>query len=188
MRKYLALLVLLGTATSSSFSADSYTIDSRTSRAHFDIGRVGFSKQRGSFNKTNGKVMLDLANKSGSVEFTIYTGSIDMGSSAWNAHLSDPELFNVKKFPTMSFKSTQLEFEGDKVVAAEGQFTMLGVTKPLKVMVNNFQCGKNPVDSRQLCSGDITATVRRSDFGLTRYIPVVSDEVAITVPVDAYKD
>ena len=73
-------------------------------------------------------------------------------------------------------------------MAAEGQFTMLGVTKPLKIAVNNFQCGVSPVDKRQLCSGNITATLKRSDFGLTKYIPVVSDEVAIDVPVDAYKN
>jgi len=188
MKKYLAISLVLSTIAASTLAADSYTIDSGYSRAHFDITRVGFSSQRGSFNKTSGKVTLDLANKSGSVDFTINTGSIDMGSAAWTAHLSDPELFNVKKYPTMSFKSSKLIFEGDKVVAAEGQLTMIGVTKPLKIAVNNFQCGKNPVDSRQMCSGDITAVLKRSEFGLTRYIPVVSDEVSISVPVDAYKN
>jgi len=97
-------------------------------------------------------------------------------------------LFNTKQFPDMTFKSDQLIFEGSKVIAAEGQFTMLGVTKPLRVTVNNFQCGISPVDKRSMCSGNVTANIKRSDFGLTKYIPVVSDEVSISVPVDAYKD
>jgi polyisoprenoid-binding protein YceI len=181
MKKYLVISLMLSTLATSAFCADSYTIASHT-RAHFDITRVGFSKQRGSFNKTSGKVTLDIANKSGSVDFTIHTPSIDMGSTAWDAHLADPGLFNVKKYPTMTFKSSKLIFEGDKVVAAEGQFTMIGVTKPLKIDVANFQCGK------KVCSGEIAGVLKRSDFGLTKYIPAVSDEVTISVPIDANKD
>jgi polyisoprenoid-binding protein YceI len=188
MKKYIAASVLLGAVLTSALAADSYTIDPAFAMASFDIPRVAFSSQRGLFKKTSGKVSLDLAAKKGSVEFTIDTRSIDMGSAAWTAHLSDDDLFNVEKFPTMTFKSDKLIFEGHKVVAAEGQFTMLGVTKPLKVMVHNFQCGVSPVDKRAMCSGNITAHIKRSDFGLTKYIPVVSDEVAISVPVDAYKD
>ena len=188
MKKHLAISLILCAVGASAFAADIYTIDPGYSRAHFDITRLGFSTQRGAFNKTSGKVTLDLAAKTGSVDFTINTQSIDMGSAAWTAHLSDEGLFNVKKYPTMVFKSDKLVFAGDKVVAAEGQFTMLGVTKPLKVTVNNFQCGVSPIDKRNMCSGNITGTLKRSDFGLTKYIPAVSDEVAIDVPVDAYKN
>ncbi len=187
MNKYLAVSLGMALTFTSALAADSYTIDPGYSMAHFEITRLGFSSQRGSFNKTSGKVSLDMAAKAGSVDFTINTRSIDMGSAAWTAHLSDEGLFNVKKFPTMTFRSDKLVFDGDKVVAAEGQFTMLGVTKPLKVSVNNFQCGVSVVDKRSMCSGNISAALKRSDFGLTKYIPVVSDEVAINVSVDAYK-
>ena len=163
------------------------TIDPEFCRAHFEIARVGFSSQSGRFNKTGGKITLDIPAKTGSVDFTIHTASIDMGAAAWTSHLSDEGLFNVKKFPSMNFKSDKLIFDGKKVVAAEGQFTMLGVTKPLKVVVSNFQCGISPIDKRQRCSGNISADLKRSDFGLTKYIPAVSDEVKISVPVDAYK-
>jgi len=88
----------------------------------------------------------------------------------------------------MDFKSDRLIFVNQKVVAADGQFTMLGVTKPLTVTVNNFQCGISPIDKKQVCSGDITAMLKRSDFGLTKYIPAVSDEVSVNISVDAYKD
>jgi polyisoprenoid-binding protein YceI len=188
MKIQIASWMLLSALATSTFASDSYTIDSAYSRAHFDITRLGFSAQRGSFNKTSGKVVLDLDRKAGSVAFTIDTRSIDMGSAAWTAHLSDPGLFNVKKYPAMTFKSDKLIFDGERVIAAEGQFTMIGVTKPLRIEVTNFLCGRSPVDNRQMCSGNISASIRRSDFGLTKYIPVVSDEVAISVPVDAYKN
>ncbi len=187
MNNRLALAIVFGAIAGPAFPADTYIIDPAHAPAHFDIARVGFSAQRGSFKKTHGKVTLDLANKTDSVDFTVQTNSVDMGSTAWTSHLSDEGLFNVKKFPTMHFKSDKLIFEGEKVVAAEGQFTMLGVTKPLTVKVAGFQCGVSPLDKRKLCSGNISANLKRSDFGLTKYIPVVSDEVVITVPVDAYK-
>jgi polyisoprenoid-binding protein YceI len=188
MNKYLAFSALLSTSLTSAFALDSYTIDPASAMASFDIPRVAFSSQRGFFKKTTGRVLLDLAAKKGSVDFTIDTRSIDMGSPAWTANLADDGLFNVEKFPTMTFKSDKLIFEGSKVVAAEGQLTMIGITKPIKVLVINFQCGVSPVDNRSMCSGNVSANIKRSDFGLTKYIPVVSDEVSISVPVDAYKD
>jgi polyisoprenoid-binding protein YceI len=188
MKMWFALALLTSPLFTSAFAADSYTIDPEFSPPNFHIARVGFSSQSGTFKKTHGTVTLDLSAKKGSVDFTIDTASIDMGTTAWSSHLADEGLFNVKKYPTMNFKSDNLIFSGNKVVAAEGQFTMLGVTKPLKVVVRNFQCGVSPIDKRQLCSGDISANMKRSDFGLTKYIPAVSDEVTISVPVDAYKN
>lgn len=188
MKKYLVISLVLSSIAASAFAADTYTVDPEHSLAYFDIARVGFSSQRGRFNKTSGKVTLDVPAKRGSVDFTIYTTSIDMGSAAWTRHLSDEGLFNVRHYPSMNFKSDKLVFDGNNVVAAEGRFTMLGVTKPLRLTVSNFQCGASPVDKRQVCSGNISASLKRSDFGLTKYIPAVSDEVSISVPVDAYKN
>lgn len=187
MNRFFVSALVLGTAWSVAHAADTYTIDPTYSMAYFDIARVAFSSQRGSFTETSGTVVLDMKAKTGSVDFTIQTASIDMGSKAWSAHLKDDELFNVAKYPTMNFKSNKLIFEGEKVVAAQGQFTMLGVTKPIEIAVNNFQCGASPVDKRQMCSANITAKLKRSEFGLTKYIPTVSDEVSISVSVDAYK-
>jgi polyisoprenoid-binding protein YceI len=167
---------------------EKYTMDAEYTVPVFEVAHLGFSTQHGRFNKTSGKVTLDLAAKVGSVDFTIDTRSLDMGSAAWSSHLSDEGLFNVKNYPTMTFKSDKLIFDGGKVVAAEGQFTMLGVTKPLKVAVRGFQCATNPLNKKAMCAGDISATIKRSDFGLTKYIPAVSDEIKISVPVEAYKD
>jgi polyisoprenoid-binding protein YceI len=167
---------------------EKYTMDAEYTVPQFEVAHLGFSTQHGRFNKTTGKVTLDLAAKLGSVDFTIDTRSLDMGSAAWSSHLSDEGLFNVKKYPTMNFKSDRLIFDGGKVVAAEGHFTMLGVTKPLKVNVVGFQCATNPLNKKSMCAGDISATIKRSDFGLTKYIPAVSDEIKISVPVEAYKD
>lgn len=188
MNRLLVGIVLWGAVAASAFAADSYTIDPEFSAAQFEVVRLGFSVQTGRFNRTRGKVTLDLPARTGSAEFTVDTTSIDMGSPAWTSHLSDEGLFNVRNYPTMTFKSDKLIFDGDKVLAAEGLFTMLGVTRPIRIAVANFQCGISPINRKQMCSGNITATLKRSEFGLTKYIPAVSDEVRVNVPVDAYRD
>jgi polyisoprenoid-binding protein YceI len=187
MRKHLAICFVIGATVTCAFAADNYTIDPISSLARFEIAQVGIVPLGGRFNKTSGKLTMDLSAKSGSVNFTIETASIDMGSKGWSSHLGDEGLLNVKKYPTMNFKSDKLVFSGDKVVAAEGQFNMLGVTKPVKLVVQNFQCGVSPIDKRDICSGDVSTILKRSDFGLKKYIPAVSDEVNISVRVDAYK-
>jgi len=188
MKKYLATFAIAAVLSAPGFAADSYTIDPDFSAPAFDIEHLGFITQHGRFKKVRGNVTLDFEARKGSVDFIIDTTSIDMGSAAMSAHLADEGLFNVKKFPTMVFKSDKLIFDGNRVVAAEGQFTMIGVTRPVKLAVSGFQCKPHPANKKALCTGNIAASLNRSEFGLTKYIPEVSDLVKISVPVEAYKN
>jgi polyisoprenoid-binding protein YceI len=129
-----------------------------------------------------------MAAKKGSVDLTIETTSLDMGFPLWNEHLSADGFFNTAKFPTMTFKSSKLVFKDDKVVAAEGDFTLLGVTRPLTVAVNDFKCGDHPMLKKPMCGANISGTIKRSDFGMTKYVPAISDDIKIHVPVEAYKN
>lgn len=169
-------------------AADNYIVDPNHTWPLFEVNHLGFSIQRGRFDKTGGKITLDTAAKKGSVEIVVYTSSINMGFDKWNAHLKSDEFFNADQFPTMNFKSDRLIFEGDKLVAAEGQFTLLGVTKPLRLTVSNFHCGLNPMTKRPTCGAEITATIKRSDFGMIKYVPAVGDEIKISSPIEALLD
>jgi polyisoprenoid-binding protein YceI len=188
MKKFLAVGILGAAIAAPASAASTYTIDPEYTIPTFEVQHLAFTTQRGRFDKTSGRVVLDFAAKKGSVEFTIYTNSLDMGSQAWTVHVASEGLFNVEKYPTMTFKSDDLAFNGDKVVAAKGQFTLLGVTKPLTVKVDGFTCGTNPLNKKPMCAGNVSAVVRRSEFGMTKYIPTVSDEIKIDVPVEAYRD
>jgi polyisoprenoid-binding protein YceI len=187
MKKLLVATAVAGLAVPA-LGAESYTFDAAHTRPAFYVSHLGFSTQHGRFGKAGGRVVLDRAAKKGSVDMTIDTASIDMGTDKWNQHMKSEEFFNVDKFPTMSFKSDRLVFEGDKVVAAEGSFTLLGVTRPLTVHVANFHCGQNPMLKKDECGGDVSAVIKRSDFGMTKFLPAVGDEVKIIVPVEALKD
>jgi polyisoprenoid-binding protein YceI len=187
MKRQLCTLAVLGAFAAPAF-ADHFTVDPVYTVPAFEVGHLGFTTQTGRFNKVAGDITLDTAAKKGSVELTIYTNSIDMATPAWSAHLMSEGLFNVDKYPTMTFKSHHLEFSDGKVVGADGEFTLLGVTKPLHVAVNGFHCGTVQAPKRYVCGADVTAKIKRSEFGLTKYIPEVSDEIEIRVPIEAYKD
>ncbi len=170
------------------YAADTYTIDPNHTWPIFEVNHFGFSTQRGRFDKSSGKITLDLAAKKGSVDLTIQTASIDMGFEKWNEHMKSAEFFNVAQFPTMHFTSDKLVFDGDKVVAAEGSLTLLGTTRPLTLTVSNFRCGTFPLTKKPRCGADVSATFKRMDFGMAKYVPAISDEVKIMSPVEADKD
>lgn len=174
--------------TAGAMAADSFTIDSRHTFPVFEVNHLGFSTQRGRFNNVTGKIMLVPSQKSGSIEVNIDSASIDMGMDAWDKQMRGEDFFNVEKFPNMSFKSTRLVYDGDKLVGAEGDFTLLGVTKPVKLEVKGFTCGTHPINKKALCGADISTVIKRSEFGMTKYVPSISDDVVIKIPVEAFKD
>ncbi|MHB1676161.1 MAG: YceI family protein [Sulfuriferula sp.] len=184
----IALSLTAAMSTSALAAMDSYTIDPQHAFPVFAVSHLGYTTQRGRFDETSGKIQLDKAAKVGSVELTINTKSLDMGFPLWNEHLTSDGFFNTAKFPTMTYKSDKLIFDGDKVVGADGEFTLLGVTKPLHVTVTNFHCGINPLNLKALCGGNVSASINRSDYGMTKFLPLVGDEVKINVPIEAYKD
>lgn len=189
MNKHLTVIIAIAALLSApAHAADSYTIDPTHTWPVFEVNHLGFSTQRGRFNKSGGKITFDAAAKKGSVELVIETASLDMGFDKWDEHMKSDEFFNVAKFPAMRFVSDKLVFDGDKVVSAEGSFTLLGITKPLTLTVNNFRCAMHPMAKKPACGADIAATLKRSEFGMIKYVPMVSDEVKISVPVEALRD
>jgi polyisoprenoid-binding protein YceI len=154
----------------------------------FEINHVGYSTQRGRFDKTSGKITLDVAAKKGSVDLTIETDSLDMGFAKWNEHMKGEEFFHVVQFPTIRFTSDKLIFDGDKVVGAEGNFTLLGTTRPLTLRVDNFHCAPFPMTRKMHCGGDVSVTIQRTQFGMAKYVPMVGDEVKLYSAIEADKD
>lgn len=187
MKKLFASFALATAVAAPALAADTYTIDPNHTFPVFEVNHLGFSTQRGRFNKTTGTVVLDTAAKKGSVDLTIDVASLDMGFPTWDQHMAADGFFNTEKFPTITFKSHKLVFEGDKLVAAEGDFTLLGVTKPIKLAVSNFKCGPNPMNKKEMCGAEISTTIKRSDFGMTKYVPAIGDDIKISSSVEAYK-
>ena len=186
-----ALASLLLLPASAVLADETYTLDPVHSQPRYEIHHLrGLTTQTGSFSKLAGKVVVDRAAKKGTIDVTIDTTSIHTHEPArLDAVIKGEQYFNVEKYPTMSFKSTNLVFDGDKLVGAEGELTMIGVTKPVSLKVTNFICGENPFNKKPMCGGEATADIKRSEWGMKAGIPMSSsDDVRITIPIEAYRE
>jgi polyisoprenoid-binding protein YceI len=188
MKKTLIAIALASTVSVSAFAADSYTIDARHTFPGFEVSHLGFSIQRGRFNTSSGKITLDSAAKSGSIDVTIDASSIDTGLAELEKHLQGEDFFDTAKYPTITFTSKKLKFDGDKLVGADGDFTLHGVTKPVSLKLDHFKCAPHPMNKKPTCGANATTTIKRSEFGIVKYVPAVGDDVKIAIQVEAIKD
>ncbi len=187
--KRIATLILAAGFGAPAFSAvDTFIIDSNHTYPKFEYSHFGYSLQQSRFDKTSGKIMLDRAGKTGSADITIDTKSINTGYDVFNGHLKGDGFFDVEKFPAIGYKSTSFKFDGDKLVAIEGNLTVKGITKPVTLAVTALSCMPHPMTKKDGCGANATAKVKRSDFNLGKYVPNVGDEVTLTIAVEAFRE
>ena len=186
----LKCLIAATLATSASFAfaaADTYQIDPGHTYPSFEADHMGISVWRGKFTKTSGTVVLDRVAKTGSVDITVDMNSVDFGHAKMNEHARKPDIFDVEKYPTATFKGDKIRFNGDTPVAVDGLFTLHGVTKPLTLTINKFKCIDHPMLKREVCGADASATFQRSDYGVNFGLPRFSPEVKLAIQVEAVK-
>jgi len=183
----LAVIALAAVGTAQAQSA-SYAIDPTHTFVSFEIGHFGTSTNRGRFDKKEGAVQFDRAGKSGKVEITIDTTSINTGTEAFNKHLNSGDFFDTAKFPTAKFVSDKFVFNGDKVSEIPGTLTLLGKTNPVVLKATNFNCYINPMLKREVCGGDFETTIQRSQWGMGWGLNFgMPDAVRLVVQVEAVK-
>ncbi|MTV38834.1 YceI family protein [Duganella radicis] len=181
------LIATLLAASATSAIAATYNIDPTHTYPSFEADHMGLSVWRGKFDKTSGTVNLDTAAKTGALDVKIDASSIDFGFDKMNSHAKGADMFNVEKFPTITYTSKSFKFEGDKLVAVDGELTLLGVTKPVALKVNKFKCIMHPRLKREVCGADASAEFKRSDFGLNYGLPNFSPEVKLAIQIEAIK-
>jgi polyisoprenoid-binding protein YceI len=126
----------------------------------------GLSVWRGKFDKSSGTIVLDKDKSTGTVDITVDTSSIDFGHEKLNEHAKGPDMFDVAKFPTATYKGKLVNFKNGAPTEVEGEFTLHGVTKPLTLKINQFLCKPNPMTKKEVCGADASATFNRKDYGL----------------------
>ena len=144
-----------------------YNIDPTHTYPSFEADHFGgLSIWRGKFTTTSGKVVLDTAAKTGDVDVTVEVGSIDFGMPALSEHARGPDMFDVAKYPTATYKGKIDKWNGDVPAQVDGQLTLHGVTKPLKLTINSFMCKPNPMTRKETCGADASAMLNRDDYGV----------------------
>ncbi len=185
--KHLALLAV-AFASSAAFAADTYKIDSNHTYPSFEADHFGgLSNWRGKFDKTEGSIVVDRANKTGTVDITIDANSLDFGHAKMNEHAKGPDMFDVAKYPNATYKG-KIVFKGDVPSTVDGQLTLHGVTKPVTLTINQFKCIQHPMLKREVCGADASATFNRADFGVDYGVKMgFKPEVKLAIQVEAVK-
>ena len=135
---------------------------------NFSVDHMGLSPIYGRFDKFSGKFAMDRAAKTGSVEVTVETGSVDTNENdkgtrtrSRDEHLRSADFFNAAEFPRMTYKSTNVVFTGDNPATVEGNLTLLGVTKPVTLTVERFKCNPATPTAKERCGGVAVGKIKR---------------------------
>ena len=167
MKAFYATTAFLGIVTVAHAAPVAYTLDPDHTHPAFEVDHFGgLSVWRGNFKKSAGKVTLDATAKTGTVEVTIDTASIDLAHDKLNEHVSGPEMLDVAKYPTAVYKGTLGGFANGAPTTVTGSLTLHGVTKPVALKIDSFKCMVNPMSKKDVCGADATGTFNRADFGV----------------------
>lgn len=172
-----------------------YVIDPIHSFPNFRINHLGMASIMGRFEKMTGKIVLDTGARTGTLDVKIPTATVSTGDGkradgvrSRDDHLRAADFFNSAEFPEMTYKSTKFNFNGDVLESIEGNLTLLGVTRPVKLSLSSFKCGQHPFSKKTMCGADAEGTIKRTDFGMKFGVPAIADEVKLMIGVEAYPE
>jgi polyisoprenoid-binding protein YceI len=187
-RILLAAALGLAFAGTASAAALTYKIDPNHTDVVASWSHFGFSNPVAHFGKVDGSITYDPAKPAASkVEVTIPLDGLDSHVADFDEHLKSADFFDAAKYPTITFKSTKVEAAGAKKLKVTGDLTVHGVTKPAVLDVTVNKIGEQPMAKRAAAGFDATTTLKRSDFGIAKYVPNVSDEIKIQITTETQK-
>lgn len=193
-RLFTVLLALLA-PLSAMAAPQTYNVDPTHSYPNFSVNHLGMATIHGRFDKMSGKIVLDQAARTGSLEARIATASVSTGDGkradgtrSRDEHLRAADFFNSAEFPEMVYKSTKFNFNGEALESVEGALTLLGVTKPVKLQVTSFKCGPHPFNKKPMCGANVEGSIKRTDFGMKFGVPAIADEIRLAIGIEAYPE
>lgn len=182
-----ALAAVLAGASAAAIAAPvTYKMDPNHTDVIASWSHFGFSNPIAHFGQVDGAIVYDADNVGqSSVDVTIPLAGLEAHVEAFNEHLRSPDFFDAAQFPAITFKSTRVEAAGDNKLRVFGDLTVHGVTRPVVLDTTINKIGEQPMAKRAAAGFDATTTIKRSDFGVGKYAPNVSDEVVIRITTEA---
>lgn len=166
-------------------ASETYTLDSSHTNIDFRINHFGFSSPSGKFTKAEGTLVLDEEKPENSkLNVTLSPANIVTGVEKLDEHLKSKDFFDVAQFPTATFVSNNVTLTGKEDAKVTGDLTLHGVTKPVTLQVHLNKIGTNMMKLKT-AGFSASTTLKRSDFGITAYVPNLADEVLLTVEAEA---
>lgn len=167
-------------------AVETYNFDPSHTYVLWHINHFGFSVQTGKFTMVDGTLTADEKKPEHSkVSVTIHTDKIATGVPKLDEHLQGSDFFNVAKFPTATFVSNKVEVTGKNAGKVYGILTILGVSKPVTLDVKMLKMGMNPMKNLKSVGFEATTKIKRSDFGMDKYLPALGDEVQLDIGAEA---
>jgi polyisoprenoid-binding protein YceI len=173
---------LPGVPETARVTAGTYKVEPYHTQVGFAVDHFGFSIFRGAFTGASGTLVIDPANpKKTQLSVTVPIASVQTSNDTLNKELVSAEWFDAAQFPNATFVSTALTLGPNNTAMVEGNLTIHGITKPAHLQVHFHGAGINPMDKALTAGFDGRMAFNRSDFGITKYVPVVSDHVELTI-------
>jgi len=166
-------------------AAETYQLEKTHVDLLFSIDHAGFTEKHGSFRELDATLNYDAQKPENSqISVTVNTGSVDTGFPARDTDLKSEKFLDVAKYPEMRFVSTQVTVDADKTLRINGQLTLHGVTKPFTLHAKLNKAAPNPFDRRPTLGFSATGSLKRSDFGISTYLPMIGDVVTLTIDAE----
>jgi polyisoprenoid-binding protein YceI len=189
-RRVVACLGVLAGVAFAAMAArgQSFRIDPEHSTAGFAVNHFGVLREHGRFKRAAGTIVVDPDGLAGgSIGVVIDLASVDTGWDLRDDFLRGPTMFDVIRYPQIRFRSRHLEYRDHNVVAADGDITLHGVTRPLRLEVHRLACGHKAGDGPDGCEAVVTGRLLRRDFGISFAYPLVGDEVELNFEIAAVR-
>lgn len=168
--------------------ADTYQFDPVHTQVLFFASHLGFSHTLGRFPAISGSFDFDPEHPSNSkVTAELAVDALYVGDEALRTKLLSDDFFDQRRHPLIRFTSTAVEAIDDKRLAISGQLELHGVTRPIRFEATINRVGRHTFSMKYVAGFSATTTLRRSDFGMTRLLPAVGDEVEIRLEVEGIR-
>jgi polyisoprenoid-binding protein YceI len=164
------------------------TIEGTRGIIEFAIGDSRLFRTTGSFKSWHGHVHVDDADvPRSSVEVVVQTGSIEMLDRQQVEMLKDADFFDVTRFPQMTFRSDKVVRTGDATLTVEGLITLRGITRPMTLDVTVSDRRPDAPPGTRYARFRGSGKIKRSEFGMTKFVDMVGDTVEISIRADALR-
>ena len=162
--------------------AGSFAVDPNHTQIGFTLSHMGFSNFTGRLDGVTGTLTLADGDRSASkLSVSVPTKSFSTSIAKLDDELKSADWFDASKFPAITFTSTKVTPTGADSATIAGDLTMHGVTKPVTLTAHFVGAGNNPLSKAYTVGFDAKGTVKRSDFGVTKYVPLIGDEVELSL-------
>jgi polyisoprenoid-binding protein YceI len=169
-------------ASAPAAQSGTYVLDKNHGKITWSIDHLGYSTYIGQFTDADATLVLNAASpEKSTLDVTIQTASVGTLNPALDTDLKSANFFNVAKFPTATFKATRIKLTGATTAKVRGDFTLLGVTKPITLLVTLNKAGPNPFFKIYEAGFTGHAHIKRSEFGLSTYLPLLGDDVSLDI-------